>query len=46
MSYDVFKVVHLAGVVIFLGNIIVTGLWKVMADRTGDRTSLPMRSGW
>ena len=36
MSYDAFKVVHLAGVVIFLGNIIVTGIWKVMADRTGD----------
>jgi uncharacterized membrane protein len=36
MSYDAFKVVHLTGVVIFLGNIIVTGIWKVMADRTGD----------
>ena len=36
MSYDAFKVVHLAGVVIFLGNIIVTGIWKVLADRTQD----------
>ena len=36
MSYDAFKVVHLAGVVIFLGNIIVTAMWKVLADRTGD----------
>ena len=36
MSYDAFKVVHLAGVVIFVGNIIVTGIWKVMADRTQD----------
>jgi uncharacterized membrane protein len=36
MSYDAFKVVHLTGVVIFLGNIIVTGIWKVMADRTKD----------
>src|SRR5215471_21398342 len=36
MSYDAFKVVHLFGVVLFLGNIIVTGAWKVMADRTGD----------
>jgi len=36
MSYDVFKVVHLFGVIVFLGNIIVTGVWKVMADRTGD----------
>jgi uncharacterized membrane protein len=34
MSYNAFKVVHLFGVVIFLGNIIVTALWKVMADRT------------
>jgi uncharacterized membrane protein len=36
MSYNAFKVVHLFGVVVFLGNIIVTGVWKVMADRTGD----------
>jgi len=36
MSYQAFKVVHLFGVVIFLGNIIVTLLWKVMADRSGD----------
>jgi uncharacterized membrane protein len=34
MSYNAFKVVHLFGVVILLGNIIVTALWKVMADRT------------
>jgi uncharacterized membrane protein len=36
MIYDAFKVVHLFGVIVFLGNIIVTGVWKVMADRTGD----------
>jgi uncharacterized membrane protein len=36
MSYDAFKVVHLLGVIVFLGNIIITGVWKVMADRTGD----------
>jgi uncharacterized membrane protein len=36
MTYDAFKVVHLFGVVLFLGNIIVTAVWKVMADRTGD----------
>ena len=28
------KVVHIFGVVLFLGNIIVTGWWKNMADRT------------
>jgi len=36
VAYSAFKVVHLFGVVLFLGNIIVTALWKVMADRTGD----------
>ena len=36
MSYETFKVVHLLGVILFLGNIIVTGAWKVLADRTGE----------
>jgi len=36
MSYEAFKVIHLFGVIVFLGNIIVTGVWKVMADRTGE----------
>jgi uncharacterized membrane protein len=36
MTYDAFKVVHLFGVIVFLGNIIVTAVWKVMADHTGD----------
>ena len=35
-SYLLLKTVHLVGVVIFLGNIIVTAWWKVMADRTRD----------
>ncbi|MCR6629511.1 MAG: DUF2269 domain-containing protein [Magnetospirillum sp.] len=30
------KTAHIVGVVLFLGNIIVTGWWKVMADRTGN----------
>lgn len=34
--YLLFKSIHLLGVVLFLGNIIVTGWWKVMADRHGD----------
>jgi len=34
--YMLFKSIHLLGVVIFLGNIIITGWWKVMADRNGD----------
>ena len=36
MAYTVFKVLHLFGVILFLGNIIVTALWKSLADRTGD----------
>jgi uncharacterized membrane protein len=36
MSYNAFKVIHVAGVIVFLGNIIVTGVWKVLADRTGE----------
>lgn len=32
----VLKLVHLLGVVLFIGNIVVTGWWKVMADRTRD----------
>ncbi|MBI3140616.1 MAG: DUF2269 domain-containing protein [Rhodocyclales bacterium] len=35
-SYLALKTLHLAGVMIFLGNIIVTGWWKAMADRTRD----------
>ncbi|HOY69653.1 MAG TPA: DUF2269 family protein [Methylotenera sp.] len=33
-TYLWLKAIHLLGVVLFLGNIIVTGWWKVMADRT------------
>jgi uncharacterized membrane protein len=36
MTHLAFKVVHIFGVVLFLGNIIVTGVWKVLADRTRD----------
>jgi uncharacterized membrane protein len=34
MSRDTWLVLHVLGVVIFLGNIIVTAVWKVLADRT------------
>ena len=30
------KALHILGAVLFLGNIIVTGWWKAMADRTRD----------
>lgn len=33
-SYQLLKSLHIIGVVLFIGNIIVTGWWKVMADRT------------
>ncbi len=33
-SYLLLKGLHIFGVIIFLGNITVTGWWKVMADRT------------
>ncbi len=33
-SYLWLKTLHLFGVMIFMGNIIVTGWWKFMADRT------------
>ena len=33
-SYLFLKSLHLFGVIIFLGNIIITGWWKTMAGRT------------
>ena len=33
-SYQVLKSLHLFGVTIFLGNIIVTAFWKMLADKT------------
>jgi uncharacterized membrane protein len=35
-TYLVLKSLHIVGAVLFLGNIIVTAWWKVMADRTRD----------
>lgn len=32
-SYVGFKIVHVLGVVLFMGNIVVTGFWKAIADR-------------
>ena len=34
--YPVLKGLHLIGVILFVGNIAVTGWWKAMADRTRD----------
>jgi uncharacterized membrane protein len=35
-TYTTIKLVHIAGAVLLLGNIIVTAWWKVMADRTDN----------
>ncbi len=35
-TYLLLKMLHLLGVVLFLGNIIVTALWKILADNTKD----------
>lgn len=34
--YAIFKSLHIVGVVLFVGNVAVTGWWKTMADRTRD----------
>jgi uncharacterized membrane protein len=36
-NYLLLKSLHVLGVVIFLGNIIVTAVWKALADRTEVR---------
>jgi uncharacterized membrane protein len=36
MSFEAFKIVHLFGVILFLGNIVVTGVWKVLVGATGE----------
>jgi len=38
--YTILKFVHVFGVVLFLGNVIVTALWKARADRTGDLATI------
>jgi len=35
-TYLLLKMMHIFGVVIFLGNIIITGWWKFMANKTGN----------
>ena len=33
-TYSLLKSLHIVGVILFVGNIIVTGWWKTMANRT------------
>lgn len=36
MEYSAVKLIHVLGVILFLGNIIVSAVWKIQADRTND----------
>jgi uncharacterized membrane protein len=36
MAYDICKLVHLLGVILLLGNVTVTSIWKLYADRSRD----------
>lgn len=36
LDLTAWRIVHFAGIAIFLGNVIVTAVWKTLADRTGD----------
>ena len=36
MTFEIFKFVHLLGVISLLGNVTVTSAWKVLSDRTRD----------
>ena len=36
MSYEFWKLIHLSGMVLLVGNVTVTSIWKIYADRTRD----------
>jgi uncharacterized membrane protein len=36
LAYDILKTLHILGVVILMGNVTVTSIWKLYADRTRD----------
>lgn len=40
LLYATFKFVHLLGVVLLVGNVTVTAVWKVFADRTKSPTTV------
>lgn len=40
MAYQIFKFLHIIGVVLLLGNVTVTSVWKVFADRSGSATTV------
>lgn len=36
MTYATYKILHIIGIVLLIGNVTVTAFWKVMADRTRE----------
>lgn len=36
MVYAILKFLHLAGIILLIGNVTITAFWKVFADRSGD----------
>lgn len=36
MLYDVLRFIHVTGIIMLVGNITATAIWKFFADRTGD----------
>lgn len=45
MDYHWIKLLHLLGATIFLGNIFVTVVWKIAADRSGDAVVIAFSQG-
>ncbi len=35
-DYDLLRFIHILGVILLLGNVTVSSIWKVFADRTRD----------
>ena len=36
MEHEIIKAIHIVGVILFIGNIVVSAFWKALADRTRD----------
>ncbi len=45
MTYYLFKSIHILGVVILVGNVTVTFIWKLYADRTRDPAVVAFAQG-
>ncbi|NJN80238.1 MAG: DUF2269 family protein, partial [Anaerolineales bacterium] len=35
-EYAIWKTIHILGVVLFVGSVLTSTVWKALADRTGD----------